>query len=228
MFKMESKQEREKSIKQKTLQKGGTLGNGDKMATLTKKDNSVLDMNRARNLGIAMRRVGMSPDEVVKAIDELDTDKIPADKAELLRNDFWPTDEEVAAIKDRLENTTKKLAPIDDFMYKLHSVERGKQRLTLMMQIESCGDAAKSVMPAAMSVLIASSSVTESAKLKKVLQIILAFGNRMNSNRRGGAWGFKLTVFDRLIDTKSNDKKRNLMHFVAAMILKTDPGTSQN
>ena len=111
------------SFKNKTLGKGAALGptNSSKTATLSKKDNSVLDMNRARNLGIAMRRVGMPPDDVMAAIADLDTSKIPPDKAELLRNTFMPTDEEVMLIKERLE-TSRKLAPIDDFMYQLHNV----------------------------------------------------------------------------------------------------------
>jgi len=211
------------SFKNKTLGKGAALGptNSSKTATLSKKDNSVLDMNRARNLGIAMRRVGMPPDDVMAAIADLDTSKIPPDKAELLRNTFMPTDEEVMLIKERLE-TSRKLAPIDDFMYQLHNVERGRQRLALMMKMETCEEAAKNIMPAAMSVLVASTSVQQSAKLKTVLQVTLAFGNRMNSNRRGGAWGFKLNVFDRLLDTKSTDRKRNLMNFVAQAIAQKD------
>jgi len=38
----------------------------------------------------------------------------------------------------------------------------------------------------------------------------------------GGAWGFKLNVFDRLLDTKSTDRKRNLMNFVAQAIAQKD------
>ena len=64
-------------------------------------------------------------------------------------------------------------------------MERGRQRLALMMKMETCEEAAKNIMPAAMSVLVASTSVQQSAKLKTVLQVTLAFGNRMNSNRRG-------------------------------------------
>ena len=45
-------------------------------------------------------------------------------------------------------------------------------------------------------VIAASKSVVASKHLKKVLEIILAFGNYMNSGKRGGAYGFKLQSLD--------------------------------
>lgn len=46
------------------------------------------------------------------------------------------------------------------------------------------------------SVIAASKSVTSSDHFKKVLEVILAFGNYMNSSKRGGAYGFKLQSLD--------------------------------
>lgn len=45
-------------------------------------------------------------------------------------------------------------------------------------------------------VIAASKSVISSDHLKKVLEVILAFGNYMNSSKRGGAYGFKLQSLD--------------------------------
>ena len=36
----------------------------------------------------------------------------------------------------------------------------------------------------------------------------------MNSARRGPAYGFKLSSLDNLCDTKSADKKTNLLHYI--------------
>jgi hypothetical protein len=38
--------------------------------------------------------------------------------------------------------------------------------------------------------------VREAHKFHKVLEVILAYGNYMNSARRGGAFGFKLQSLD--------------------------------
>ena len=45
-------------------------------------------------------------------------------------------------------------------------------------------------------VIAASKSVVSSEHLKKVLEVILAFGNYMNSSKRGGAFGFKFQSLD--------------------------------
>lgn len=54
--------------------------------------------------------------------------------------------------------------------------------------------------------------------LRKLLEIILAFGNYMNSAKRGSAYGFKLQTFERLLDTKSSDRKQTLLHYIADVI----------
>lgn len=40
----------------------------------------------------------------------------------------------------------------------------------------------------------------------------------MNSSKRGPAYGFKLQSLDTLCDTKSNDKRMSLLHFVVVTI----------
>ena len=209
--------EHSKSVKKKAEEKAKTLTMGR-----AKGPTSVLDMTRARNLGIATRRLGMSPDDVVAAVIAMDTENITPEKAELLRNDFFPQEDELAAIKERVAND-EKLAPLDQFLLKLAEMPRGKERLSLIMAMETTTENVTRIKPQAISVLVAATSLMQSAKLAKVLEIILAYGNHMNSGRRGGAWGFKLTVFDRLIDTKSTDRRTNLMHYVEAALKKTDP-----
>lgn len=50
------------------------------------------------------------------------------------------------------------------------------------------------------------------------MEIVLAFGNYLNSNKRGPAYGFKLQSLDTLIDTKSTDKRSSLLHYIVATI----------
>ncbi|KAB7502782.1 Formin-like protein, partial [Armadillidium nasatum] len=64
------------------------------------------------------------------------------------------------------------------------------------------------------SIITASRSVKSSNKLRKLLEIILAFGNYMNSSKRGPAYGFKLSSLDNLCDTKSADKRLSLLHYI--------------
>jgi hypothetical protein len=65
--------------------------------------------------------------------------------------------------------------------------------------------------------------VKNSKKLRSVLEIILAFGNYLNSSKRGPAYGFKLQSLDTLLDTKSTDKRMCLLHYIVATIRQKFP-----
>lgn len=56
-----------------------------------------------------------------------------------------------------------------------------------------------------------------------MLEIVLAFGNYMNSSKRGPAYGFKLQSLDTLLDTKSTDKRMCLLHYIVATIRQKFP-----
>lgn len=73
------------------------------------------------------------------------------------------------------------------------------------------------------SIISASSSIKSSKKFRAVLEVILAFGNYLNSSKRGPAYGFKLQSLDTLLDTKSNDKRMSLMHYIVATIRQKFP-----
>lgn len=50
----------------------------------------------------------------------------------------------------------------------------------------------------AKSVIAACESIRTSNKLRRMLEVVLAFGNYMNSQKRGVAYGFKLSTLDRV------------------------------
>lgn len=62
-----------------------------------------------------------------------------------------------------------------------------------------------------------------SQKFKNVLEVVLAFGNYLNSSKRGPAYGFKLQSLDTLLDTKSTDKRICLLHYIVATIRQKFP-----
>lgn len=62
-----------------------------------------------------------------------------------------------------------------------------------------------------------------SEKFKLLLEIILAFGNYLNSSKRGPAYGFRLQSLDNLLDTKSTDKRSCLLHYIANTVRQKFP-----
>ena len=51
-----------------------------------------------------------------------------------------------------------------------------------------------------------------------MLELILAFGNYMNSQKKGPCYGFKLQSLDSLTITKSTDKKQHIVHYLASVV----------
>jgi len=76
----------------------------------------------------------------------------------------------------------------------------------------------KNVRPQIETVSYASKSLRQSAKMKKVLEFILAFGNYMNSTKKGPCYGFRLQSLDSLTITKSSDKKQHILHYIADLV----------
>ena len=72
-------------------------------------------------------------------------------------------------------------------------------------------------------ILSASRSLVASKKLRSFLEIVLAFGNYLNSGKRGPAYGFKLQSLDSLVDAKSGDRKLCLLHYIIETIHKKFP-----
>ena len=68
-------------------------------------------------------------------------------------------------------------------------------------------------------VIQASKELHRSNRIKRVLEIILAFGNYMNRGNRGNASGFKIQSLNKMVDTKSSiDKKVTLIHHLASVV----------
>ncbi len=70
-------------------------------------------------------------------------------------------------------------------------------------------------------VLQASKQVLKSRRIKKLLELVLAFGNYMNRGQRGNASGFRVSSLNKIIDTKSSiDRKITLLHYMATVVEK--------
>ncbi|XP_064544839.1 formin-like protein isoform X3 [Drosophila montana] len=185
-----------------------------------KPDNvSLLEHTRLRNIAISRRKLGMPIDDVVAAIHSLDLKKLSLENVELLQK-MVPTDAEVKAYKEYIieRKDQQLLTEEDKFMLQLSRVERISSKLAIMNYMGNFVDSVHLISPQVQSIASASNSLKQSRKFKAVLEIVLAFGNYLNSNKRGPAYGFKLQSLDTLIDTKSTDKRSSLLHYIVATI----------
>ena len=104
-------------------------------------------------------------------------------------------------------------------MRQFSAVKRFERKLQLMAYMSSFDQNVSSLRPQIAIVTSASRNLKSNTKIKKILEIILAFGNYMNSAKKGPCYGFKLSSLDSLTITKSGtDKQRNLLNYIVDMI----------
>ncbi|XP_055594773.1 formin-like protein [Uranotaenia lowii] len=209
---------------------GGPLSNGncdnmDGLSTFPSKrfkkpeHISLLEHTRLRNIAISRRKLEMPAELVIKAINNLDLKQLSLENVELLQK-MVPTDQEQKMYKEYVieKKDLNLLTEEDKFMLQLTKVERISSKLSIMNYIGNFFDSLHLINPQIYAIISASSSIKSSKKFRSLLEIILAFGNYMNSSKRGPAYGFKLQSLDTLLDTKSNDKRMSLMHYIVATI----------
>ncbi|XP_072253250.1 formin-like protein 2 isoform X2 [Leuresthes tenuis] len=180
---------------------------------------TLLDSNRAKNLAITLRKVGKTSEEICKAIQIFDLRTLPVDFVECLMR-FQPTENEIKVLRqfEKERKPVESLTDEDRFMMQFSKIERLMQKMTIMAFIGNFTESVQMLTPQLHAVIAASVSIKSSQKLKKILEIILALGNYMNSSKRGAVYGFKLQSLDLLLDTKSTDRKLTLLHYIANVV----------
>nr|XP_023011554.1 formin-like protein CG32138 isoform X1 [Leptinotarsa decemlineata] len=185
---------------------------------------SLLEHTRLRNIAISRRKLEMTPEKVINAINMLDLKQLSLENVELLQR-MVPTEQESKAYREYVleKKNINLLTEEDKFLFQLTKVERISAKLSIMSYIGNFFDNLHLVTPQMHAIISGSNSVKNSKKLRSVLEVILAFGNYLNSSKRGPAYGFKLQSLDTLLDTKSTDKRLCLLHYIVATIRQKFP-----
>ncbi|XP_041036273.1 formin-like protein 3 isoform X2 [Carcharodon carcharias] len=180
---------------------------------------TLLEANRAKNLAITLRKAGKTTEEICRAIQMYDLKTLPLDFVECL-NRFLPLENEVKLLRqyEKERKPLDELSNEDRFMLQFSKIERLPQRMTIMTFVGNFSENIQMLNPQLNAIIAASASIKTSQKLKRMLEIILALGNYMNSSKRGAVYGFKLQSLDLLLDTKSTDRKLTLLHYIALVV----------
>jgi len=101
---------------------------------------------------------------------------------------------------------------------KLSKVERLPAKLEIMSFMSTYYEYLHAVRPRIEAIYLASKATRNAKKFKKILEIILAFGNYMNSAKKGAAYGFKMSSLDNLTITKSSDKKTTIVNYLVDVV----------
>ncbi|XP_032934779.1 formin-like protein 1 isoform X5 [Catharus ustulatus] len=185
---------------------------------------TLMESNRAKNLAITLRKGGRSIQDICTAIETYDQQALSLDFLELLLR-FLPTEYERSLIEkfERDQQPPEELSDEDQFMIRFSKIPRLAERMNVMIFLGSFGDTAQLLMPQLNAIIAASMSLKSSSKLRHILEIVLAFGNYMNSSKRGAAYGFRLQSLDALLEMKSTDRKQTLLHYLVRVIMEKYP-----
>ena len=180
-----------------------------------------MEHTRLKNMAICKRRLppNLSTSDLVKAINALDIKTLSMETVELLQR-MVPVEAEIKAFREYTSagNDMEKLTEEDRLMRQFCAVERFATKLLIMSFMASFDDNIKAVKPQIDTVAVASRSLRNSKKMKRILELILALGNYMNSTKKGPCYGFRLQSLDSLTITKSSDKKHNLVHYLVNLV----------
>ncbi|XP_051995948.1 formin-like protein 1 [Xyrauchen texanus] len=185
---------------------------------------SLMEANKAKNLAITLRKGGMTPNDICTAIETYNQQSLSLDFLELLER-FIPSEYEMKLLQnyEKEGRSLEDLSNEDRFMSRFGKIPRLAQRINTLTFMGNFPESVKRLQPQLDAIVAASVSLKSSSKLKKMLEIILAFGNYMNSSRRGAAYGFRLQSLDLLLDTKSTDRSQTLLHFIVNMVQEKYP-----
>ncbi|CAF1324334.1 unnamed protein product, partial [Didymodactylos carnosus] len=159
---------------------------------------TLLDPQRQRNLAIARRKLDLDVNTIMRALNNLDLKILTIDTIDILQH-FIPTESE------------------------LSKIERLPQKLNVVSFMANFNDVNENLAPQLKAVINSSLALKNSARFKKLLEIILAFGNYMNSSKRGPVYGFKLNSLEMLSDTRTHDKRMTLLHYIVQTIQERFP-----
>ncbi|KAL1778993.1 formin 1 isoform X1 [Sigmodon hispidus] len=185
---------------------------------------TLIEANRAKNLAITLRKGNLGADRICEAIETYDLQTLSLDFLELLTR-FLPTEYERSLIArfEKEQRPMEELSEEDRFMLRFSRIQRLPERMNTLTFLGNFPDTAQLLMPQLNAIIAASMSIKSSDKLRQILEIVLAFGNYMNSSKRGAAYGFRLQSLDALLEMKSTDRKQTLLHYLVKVIAEKYP-----
>ncbi|TIB07010.1 hypothetical protein E3P89_04075 [Wallemia ichthyophaga] len=184
---------------------------------------SVLDVSSQKRIEIVMQRVKQySPEQIASKILSFDEDFCTQTFLSELKP-VLPTPEQagkLAPYKDAGPEVLVTLHPADRLMVQLIKIERMGPRIEGMLY-KSVFEEVYSILSESVDVVHeASESLMSAPRFIEMLKLVLLIGNYMNAQGvKGGAFGFKITSLNKMVDTKSTNGT-TLVHFLERTVAK--------
>ncbi|KAI3630893.1 hypothetical protein MIR68_012328 [Amoeboaphelidium protococcarum] len=179
---------------------------------------NLLDAKKSYNMSIMLSRIKMTYPEIRLAILGLSEDLLSESFIRQLLL-YIPTQEEQTMLTENLDQYGR-LGKPEQFYIEIMKISRYEQRLKSLLFKRHFSDRVAELTKQLQTILSASKEITDSPKLRRLLEIVLWIGNFMNSNSfKGNAFGFKVTTIGKLADIRTNGKG-TFLNYLDTLIIK--------
>ncbi|XWS17870.1 hypothetical protein CRYUN_Cryun33cG0105600 [Craigia yunnanensis] len=182
----------------------------------------LIELRRVYNCEIMLTKVKILLPDLMSSVLALDDTALDADQLENLIK-FCPTKEEMELLKG-YNGDKENLGKCEQFFLELIKVPRVESKLRVFLfKIQFCSQVSD-LRNSLNIVNSAAEEVRNSVKLKRIMQTILSLGNALNhGTARGSAIGFRLDSLLKLTDTRAQNNKMTLMHYLCKVLVKKLP-----
>ncbi|XP_069024610.1 formin-2 isoform X1 [Embiotoca jacksoni] len=186
----------------------------------------LLNNKRSQAVGILMSSLHLDMKDIQHAILNLDNTVVDLETLQALYENRAQQDEldkiekHIKSSKDK-ENA-KPLDKPEQFLYQLSLIPNFSGRVFCILFQCSFSECMSSIMRKLDTLQKVCKALENSETVKRVLGLVLAFGNFMNGGNRtrGQADGFVLDILPKLKDVKSSDSMRSLLSYIVAYYLR--------
>lgn len=178
----------------------------------------LLDDKKSMNLGIALNKFRLSPDDIKSILENLEDDKISLDEIQKII-DLSPTEEEVEKLRE-YKGDINLISLGERYCYVIANFNRSKLILESMKFKKKINADKKDIIYKYNLIKEGLLSVKESKNFENLLKFILYVGNYLNSDMsKGNAAGVNLGILDIVEDMKSNvEEKYSLLEVIVLNI----------
>lgn len=190
------------------------------------KDLRVLDPKSAMNLSMLLGSLKTPYKEIRRRILEVDAEHLTTGMLEQLIK-YLPEPEhikELGALKEEYDD----LAEAEQFIATISDIKRIKPRLQSILFKMTFSEVVDGIKPDLMAATVALEEIKTNTKFARILELILLVGNYLNSGSRNAqSLGFDISFLSKLKNTKTQDNKSTLVHFLVSIIEEKYPDLVQ-
>ncbi|XP_021363043.1 protein diaphanous homolog 2-like isoform X7 [Mizuhopecten yessoensis] len=186
------------------------------------KELKVLEGKAAQNLSILLGSIKVPYEEIRRRILVVDEANLSTALLEQLIR-YMPEPEQInklASFKDQYAD----LAESEQFTVTISSIKRITPRLKSILFKMNFPELVSEIKPGLVAAIEACEEVKNSRKFTSLLELILFMGNYLNAGSRNAqSVGFELSYLSKLHNTKSQDGKTTLVHYLANVVEQQHP-----